>query len=967
MRQKLSKPRYIYTVILLGLLIIISLAFAIGALFDGFAAPQAQFEASTTSGPAPLTVNFTNVTETSLLNMLNADEFLWDFGEGVTMTTITIDDPVSHEYTKAGSYTVTLTAIKKGESLETSSTTLAIRVNHGSLAKVVLGPATVELDVNQRHGFNVKAFDAYDNPISGAQLAWEVAKGTGTIDGDGILIAGTRADTFDDGVTVTARLGTSSAEATASVTVNHGSLAKVVLDPTTVELDVNQRQEFNVKAFDAYDNPISGAQFTWEISKGTGAINGNGILTAGTQADTFDDGVTVTARLDTYSAEATASVTVKPDPLEIVTISPIDIAAGGTRQLEATMTDRHGNRLSDVDVSWSVTDENAGSVTRTGLFTAGKASGSFANAVEVEGIQGEKVRTIIVSASITPGPLEQVVIAPNPAVIGMGMSQQFVAVATDRYGNRLSDLAFTWSVGNGGGANDDTGLFIAGTIPGTYADSVKAETTQGTITRSDTASVTIEPDRIVFISDRNDDQYDIYIMEADGGNQQRLTTTIEDEGYPSFSTDGRRIAYGAEGGILTINDNGAWPMVLLSGRAGYVPAWSPDGTKIAFTSWEEDLGEIYVMDADGANITRLTDNLAYDGHPAWSPDGAEIAFTSYRDGNGEIYIMNADGTNVRRLSNHSTIDTFPSWSPDGAAILFQSDRDYRGIYIMNADGTNVRRLTSINYSSHHPSWSPDGTQIVFHSYRDGDDAEIYIMDRDGSSITRLTKNPGNDWAPEWASRKMGIEVTEASVIIPYPNTLKVMTTQEVTAQARGAVVSIETDMGSGSGFIIDPDGLVMTNNHVITDAAEITVYLDDGTSNSGTIVARDLVRDLALVRIKATGLPYLKLADMSQVSLGQQGVVLGYPLRAESVAVTSGLISSIDFDSGRNIIWVQTDSAINPGNSGGPILNLQGEVIGVVSAKTGGIAVEGVGFAISAGTVNVYLPRLEAGEVIRAF
>ncbi len=96
-------------------------------------------------------------------------------------------------------------------------------------------------------------------------------------------------------------------------------------------------------------------------------------------------------------------------------------------------------------------------------------------------------------------------------------------------------------------------------------------------------------------------------------------------------------------------------------------------------------------------------------------------------------------------------------------------------------------------------------------------------------------------------------------------------------------------------------------------------------------------------------------------------VVLGYPLETDKVTVTSGLVSAIEFDSGRNITWVQTDSAINPGNSGGAMLDLRGKVIGVVSAKLIGVAVEGVGFAISANTVNTFLPRLKAGETITAF
>ena len=161
--------------------------------------------------------------------------------------------------------------------------------------------------------------------------------------------------------------------------------------------------------------------------------------------------------------------------------------------------------------------------------------------------------------------------------------------------------------------------------------------------------------------------------------------------------------------------------------------------------------------------------------------------------------------------------------------------------------------------------------------------------------------------------------------------------------------------------------MILTNNHVITDAEEITIYLDDGTSHAGTVKARDLVRDLAVVTIAATELPYLELGDHSRVSLGQQVVVLGYPLEAEQITVTSGLVSAMEFDGGRNITWIQTDSAINPGNSGGPMLNLQGEVIGVVSAKLVGFGIEGVGFAICVNTVNTYLPRLEAGETIMTF
>lgn len=186
----------------------------------------------------------------------------------------------------------------------------------------------------------------------------------------------------------------------------------------------------------------------------------------------------------------------------------------------------------------------------------------------------------------------------------------------------------------------------------------------------------------------------------------------------------------------------------------------------------------------------------------------------------------------------------------------------------------------------------------------------------------------------------------------------------MTAGARSGVVRIETDLGSGSGFVIDSEGLILTNNHVISDASEITVFLGDGASFEGTVLGRDLTRDLAVVRIETGGLLALQLGDLSQVGLGQQAVVLGYPLGAETLNITSGFVSAMEFDDGRNINWVQTDSAVNPGNSGGPLLNLQGQVVGVVSSKFVAVAIEGVAFAISANTVELYLDRLIAGEVI---
>jgi Tol biopolymer transport system component len=183
---------------------------------------------------------------------------------------------------------------------------------------------------------------------------------------------------------------------------------------------------------------------------------------------------------------------------------------------------------------------------------------------------------------------------------------------------------------------------------------------------------------------------------------------------------------------------------------------------IAFYSERDGNTEIYVINADGTNERRLTNNSAADETPAWSPNGEQIAFVSTGNGNEDIYVMNADGSDQRQLTDHEDNDLHPDWSPDGTRIIFVSDRDGdMEIYVMDSDGGNQRRLTHTSAGDMRPDWSPDGKQILFNSERDGN-WEIYVMEADGGNQRRLTESPAWELFPAWSPD--GIKIVYFSMI-----------------------------------------------------------------------------------------------------------------------------------------------------------------------------------------------------------
>ncbi len=542
-------------------------------------------------------------------------------------------------------------------------------------------------------------------------------------------------------------------------------VATIAVTPAMDTLLVGATTQLTATLRDAGGNVLTGRVLAWASGAPSVAdVSPTGLVTGMTVGS-----ATITASAEGQSGTAALTVEVLPAIRAVSGDSQLDtVARALTQPLVVQVTGSDGNAWGGVIVGFAVaggggslaaaadTTDTEGRASM--VLTLGTLAGPNAVMASAGGLSGSPVTFRATAVADAPAALVRASVDNQNGFIRHQLLPASTVRVSDRFGNAVPGIPVAWAVVTGGGtvsaASTNSGAdglasvsWTLGTTPGPNELDV---TVAGlSPLRFSATGIAPGPGRIAF----HEDDSEIYVVNSDGTALTRLTNDPGADFAPSWSPDGSKVAFTTfRFGNLEIAvmnaDGGGITRLTNDTLVDEVPAWSPDGSRIAFErEWDPNNNswwDIYVMNADGSAVTNVTSGMKNAGGPTWSPDGLQLAFWG-RVNPGDpiqIWVINVNGSGLTGLGVQGT----PAWSPDGSKIAVST---YDRLYLMSPDGTGVTEILNDNtLPIGSPTWAPDGSRIAFTRWVDGN-REIYSISPDGTGLMRVTSNPLNEWSVAW--------------------------------------------------------------------------------------------------------------------------------------------------------------------------------------------------------------------------
>ncbi|HET7249286.1 MAG TPA: Ig-like domain-containing protein [Gemmatimonadales bacterium] len=622
-----------------------------------------------------------------------------------------------------------------------------------AVTEVQVAPPSISIRVGEKYGLIATAYDRVGNVLPAARIQWvsnntAVARvdGTGTVTGvtAGVAIVEARAGQKRGQAAVqvaaagapppnaTTTAANTGADPYAGQPPGTGAAAVLRIDPPSVYLLPSEHTRVSPRALRDDGSPAAPVQVTWKsLREDIASVDGGGTVVAlapgqGTIQMTGPNGLT-----------ATAPVVVQQSEFAIQEGNALTLAPGESDTLHVVVPTQESRLISPIALTWTSSDQSVAQVSLTGVV---RATGSGKATLGVSGFLQQKGVEVLVHRAV-----DLFAVRPSTRAdveVPVTSTVRFEAKALAADSTPVPEARLVWSVVDTGIAGFDpatgiltgrkigrTQLLLRGPGPTPLRTSWNISVIAGSLKLGTVRVGITQGARLALKASFIDDTGAVL------GPASGLTWSADPASVAAVSEDGTVSGTGPGHARVTATAPG--------GKAATADVFVESELLLAGTR----NGSLKLYWVDRANLSvlrRAATDTALATDPAISPDGSRVAYVSTRDGNPEIYVMDADGTNLQRVTNDPQADGRPVFTPDGAGLVFQSQRTVNGkqflqIYSVALDGSGLKALTtdSLNQT---PTVSPDGGTIAFASTRNKN-ADIWLMSRDGSNQRNFTKSP----------------------------------------------------------------------------------------------------------------------------------------------------------------------------------------------------------------------------------